>query len=600
LVSALGPDSPAFRRLVPELTALYRRVEDVPEAAVRYREWQSCLAVVYGSPVGDPSLFVRHTYLALIARLIARLFLKPGAIPAGQEALTAIVRGWYFREQGINNFIEDDFFTWPLLPDVAGEGLELVRSLGDTLAAYDFSRAGPDLLQGLYQVLVDPDFRRDLGESCTPRWLTEYLLDEELGLSGGPERSLLDPACGSGAFLSTAIRLITAARLQRGEDPLDVLLLVLDQVMGLDAHPLAVTIARVNCLLALGGLVRRPHPPFLLPVYLSNALLPPDRTGAAGSPGGEAEPVHLVQSGRPGLVFELPDSVAGSLLMLDWLFDRMTNYLAGAQLRAQFQMREDAIRAVLAAFHNYLVAPKPRTPIPDPLSPFAAEVMERTVRRIIELCLDAEDHLWLYILKNQPATVYMVRRKFDLVVGNPPWLPLSGIHDPGYRDRLHDLAMPEYYRPGLQDTGQSSPTDLASLFLARAAELYLKDEGRIALVMPWTALGAQRHSGLSSFSFKGGVWMLKPERVLDMEGVSPLFAGPACVVVARKTARLAPKQAPGEEGSGAARGEPVEPQAGAAAGCPVPGLVLRGALPGRSCSWAEARRVLEVFGVAFN
>jgi methylase of polypeptide subunit release factors len=612
IVAALGPGSPTFRRLFPELLALYRRVEDAPEVAVRYRQWQSYLSIVYGSAVGDPALFIRHTYLSLAARLIARLFLEPGVTLTRPEELAGTVHGGYFREQGIDNFIEDDFFTWLLLPEAREEGLDLVRRLAAALAVYNFRQAGQDMLKGLYEGLVDPETRHDLGEYYTPDWLAEYMLDTELGLSADPGRSVFDPACGSGTFLFTAIRLIAAARLQRGEDPFEVLLHLLDQVMGVDIHPVAVTIARANYLLALGDLVRGPHPPVLLPVYLSNALVLPGSTAATEPLGGYPEPVHTVHTGEPGLVFELPHSVAANPQMLDWLFARLPQYLAGAELRSRVQDREEAIQAVLVAFHNYLVAPKARTPIPEPLSAFAAEVMERTARRLIELCLDGQDHLWVFILKNLPASVYLAQRKFDLVVGNPPWLSMRYVRNPQYRQQVRSLILQEYQLLESQDTHLFTHMELATLFFARGADLYLKDGGRIALVMPRAVLTADQHRRFTAFSFKGGDLTLKLERVLDLEGVSPLFNVPACVLVARK---MPPLTAPGQReaepeeippgpplqrGVGGISDKPLQPPTYQGTTYPVPGLVFRGSLPARNSSWSEVALALERTETSFD
>jgi hypothetical protein len=303
-------------------------------------------------------------------------------------------------------------------------------------------------------------------------------------------------------------------------------------------HPVAVTIARTNYLLALGELVRGPHPPVLLPVYLSNALVPPGSTAQAEPLGGYPEVVHTVYTGQPGLVFELPHSVASSPEMLDWLFFRLNQYLDGAQQRHRFQPREEAIQAVLAAFHNYLVSPKVRTPIPEPLTAFAAEVMERTARRVIELCLDCQDHLWLFILKNLPASVYLAQRKFDLVVGNQ--------------------------------------MGLAGDFLACCAGLYVKDAGWVAAVMA-KETGAQLARPMGSFTL---------ERVLDLEGVSPPFNVPARVLMARKVNPLTASQPPFiKDGPG---GIPVN-----ATTYSVPGVVFRGNVPSRNASWAEAQPALD-------
>lgn len=578
VVVALGASSPTFLHVSPVLLGLFRQVKDMPEVAVRYQEWQSYLSIVYGSAVGDDSLFVRHTYLSLVARLIARFFLEPGAMLTSLEDLGKTIDGEYFREQGIDNFIEDDFFTWLLKsPEIAAEALELARRLAYSLAVYDFGQARQDLLKSLYEELVDPETRHDLGEYYTPDWLAEYMLDTELGLSGNPEQSVFDPSCGSGTFLFTAIRLIVKARLGRGEDELDTLLQVLNQVMGMDVHPVAVTIARANYLLALGDLIKGPHPPVLLPVYLSNALVLPGSTAEREPLGGYPEPVHTVETSEPGVVFELPHSVVSSPEMLDWLFARLPNYIGGAEMRQQMQGQEEAIQEVLNSFHTYLVAPKPRTPIPEPLSGFAAEVMVGTARRLLQLYFEGKDHVWLFILKNIPASIYLAQRRFDLVVGNPPWLSMRYVRNPEYRRQVRSQILREYQLLSRQDTHLFTHMELAALFFARCADLYLNPPsspsyqggdtgGVIAMVMPRAVLTAEQHSRFTSFFFKGGSQVLKLEKVLDLEQVSPLFNVPACVLVARNKQQTH---------------------------YPAPGLVFSGDVPSRNASWLEAGPMLE-------
>src|SRR6185437_2496762 len=73
-------------------------------------------------------------------------------------------------------------------------------------------------------------------------WLAELTLRQ---IEYAPGKSLLDPACGSGTFLFTALRLL-AERGTTGEALVDF---ALDNIMGIDVHPLAVTIARINYML---------------------------------------------------------------------------------------------------------------------------------------------------------------------------------------------------------------------------------------------------------------------------------------------------------------------------------------------------------------
>jgi hypothetical protein len=91
--------------------------------------------------------------------------------------------------------------------------------------------------------------------------------------------------------------------------------------------------------------------------------------------------------------------------------------------------------------------------------------------------------------------------------------------------------------------------------------------------MPRAVLTAGQHRRFTAFSYKGGALTLKLERVVDMEGVSPLFNVPACVLVARK---------------------------GESTTYPVPGLVFRGDVPSRNASWQEAEPPLERSETTFD
>ncbi len=87
-------------------------------------------------------------------------------------------RGGLFREYGIRNFLEGDFFGWYLA--AWDEDIEEALSiLVKRLAEYDpgtlelAPENARDLLKKLYHYLLPREIRHDLGEYYTPDWLAE-------------------------------------------------------------------------------------------------------------------------------------------------------------------------------------------------------------------------------------------------------------------------------------------------------------------------------------------------------------------------------------------------------------------------------------------
>ena len=84
-----------------------------------------------------------------------------------------------------------------MIDDIRKVSLDVLYALSAELQVYDLSAIRQDLLKQLYQNLVDPETRHDLGEYYTPDWLAQLTLQE---IDYRAPQSLLDPACGSGNF----------------------------------------------------------------------------------------------------------------------------------------------------------------------------------------------------------------------------------------------------------------------------------------------------------------------------------------------------------------------------------------------------------------
>jgi hypothetical protein len=113
-----------------------------------------------------------------------------------------------------------------------------------------------DLFGALYQALVPRPVRHALGEYYTPAWLVEHILDQ-LEYHGHPQQRLLDPACGSGAFLVAAIQRVVRRCADNSTCDLrsgTIASQMLANIRGCDSNPVAITAALANYRIAASKL----------------------------------------------------------------------------------------------------------------------------------------------------------------------------------------------------------------------------------------------------------------------------------------------------------------------------------------------------------
>ena len=493
IVQRFGVDSPTFQLAQQTLKRLLSEVETRTDIDVWRGQWRGLLRKVYGSDVADDSLFIRHTYLSQFAKTL--LYAALEGRPTRND-IPLIVTGEAFHRHGVNNIGENDFFAWLLIDEIRKESVDLLLALSAELQVYDLSAIRQDLLKQLYQDLVDPETRHDLGEYYTPDWLAQLTLQE---IDYHAPQSLLDPACGSGTFLFNAIRRL-ADQGFIGQKLVDF---ALNNIVGTDIHPLAVTIARINYLLALSEHLERNNgeaeaPP--LPVFLADALIRPLENR---SPDSVAIPVD----GGNDELFRIPLESAKDADKLTRTIDYMDE---AAELVADpHQTAKLFIRYVQDTYR-------------DLTNPTFRNLWMSNFLLLAKLIDEGRDSIWAYILKNLSRPLVLAEKGFDVVVGNPPWLAYRYINSTIWQDEVKDLYI--YYK--LIDSGDVklfTQMDLSTLFYAHAKDRYLNDDGVLAFVMPRSVLtGAKQHR---PFQRQGMT------RILDVGDVSPLFNVPAAVLI---------------------------------------------------------------------
>ncbi len=146
------------------------------------------------------------------------------------------------------------------------------------LNAFDLSglQHNVDVLGNIYQGVLPRKLRKDLGEFYTDPEVVEYIVRRSgfvEPVEEGRPVTLLDPACGSGAFLVKAADFVRQADKQRGVGAPATLERIRNTLHGLDINHFAVYVADMNMLFSVFDLATEAREPVAFSVHCINSLV---------------------------------------------------------------------------------------------------------------------------------------------------------------------------------------------------------------------------------------------------------------------------------------------------------------------------------------
>lgn len=473
----LGAASPAFALDFAELTAIYQQCKDHTEVRLKRELYSKLLTTALGTNFPNTDrLFIEHSYLVIAAEIIAHAVVgfDPGDPSLGP---TTLVTGQAFASAQIHGVVEADFFDW-LLQGPGGS--EFVRGLARRLRRFMWNNVEHDVLKVLYESVIGSEQRKQLGEYYTPDWLADTMVGEVV--DDPLNQRVLDPACGSGTFVFHAVRryldAADAADIPNGE----ALGGLTRHVFGLDLHPVAVTLARVTYLLAIGTvrLSASDRGPLNVPVYLGDSIQWDKRTDMLTAQGIIIPTADGAELFAGELVF--PES----LLADAGRFDELVTELARRATGRAKGSPAPSIKAVLSLFA---------------VAPADAIIVSATFRIMCDLYDRDRNHIWAYYVRNLVRPLWLSRpeNKVDVLVGNPPWLAYG----------FMTLGMKQNFRKeckarNIWPTSRTARNpDLSAFFVVRSIELYLRSGGRFAFVMPNAVLSRQQYEGFRRADYSG-------------------------------------------------------------------------------------------------
>ena len=508
----LGPVSPAYQRDIDALKQLYTRAAQHETVKVKRRLWHDLLRAALGEIARDNAqmddLFVRHTYLTAVIGMVvqASFGIDIRALAAANPA--DLVYGREFRNAtGLQGVVESDFFAWPA--EVGG--LSLLAAMARRVARFNWleGNAPYDIAALLYETVIPPDERRTLGEYYTPQWLARTMTRE---LVTDPlSQSVLDPACGSGTFITESIANFMEAAHASDLLPSEVFGKLRDAVIGIDIHPVAVHLARAAYVLAARSAIQAAgYTSVTVPIYMGDALQLRYRSGDLFA----EHQITIQVNDDENTELEFPVSLVERPDTFDALMGDVAEYI------------ESGEDPRLALDDHHITDKSER----DMLSATIA-----TIRRLHD---EGRDHIWAYYTRNMARPVALSRYKVDVIIGNPPWINYNQTVDV-LRTELERHSRNTY---GIWTGGRYASTqDVAGLFYARSVDLYLREGGVVGMVLPHSALQAGQYS-----KWRTGAWQSRLgaqtlsvdfgyKTAWDLERLQPntFFPVPSSVVFAK-------------------------------------------------------------------
>lgn len=512
----LGQDSIAYKMASAQMLALWRRISSRPDIDLKRQLWASMLKLVYGRDIDNDALWIQHSFLVIVAKCIALAVLG-----LKEDDPIHVLSGRAIVQANIYGAVESDFFDWVVADE---EGILLVRRIIAHVRRFRLQEVQSDILKVLYESLIDRAERHGLGEYYTPDWLASKVIKN--AVSNPAEQKVLDPSCGSGAFLFHAVRNflreaeeIDFPEADRAEEATRL-------VAGIDIHPVAVIIARVTYLLALAPVLSLRGGAVNIPVYLGDSMQlsisrmltdkeltirvppPPAGEGRSGEP-----------NGTGGEQLDFPETFCRDPALFDKAIERMRSGSEQDMSRPQI---EHAIRRITEQNYKRDTTAEEERAITD---------LGKTYQTMDKLRREGRDTVWAYVARNLSRPLFFSSSSgwANILVGNPPWVAFRHM-SADLQTRFKELAKAERVYVGGKLTTQN---DLCALFTVRAASLYLRPGGKLAFVLPLATLTRGQYE-----KFRTGVFYsvrLRYDETWVMNSdLSPLFPVPACTIFATR------------------------------------------------------------------
>ncbi|TFG25576.1 MAG: hypothetical protein EU529_00765 [Promethearchaeota archaeon] len=441
-----------------------------------FSEWKKHFQLAYHDEEVGKELFLRHSYLSMLLKLILyKEFIKP--VEYSRESYRDLEN--YFELHGISLF-HYDFFRWVI--NVLG----LCDDYFSKLRKMTFEAS--DIFRTIYQEMIIAGVRHRLGEYYTPEPLCKKMVNKSYEVG---ER-VLDSSCGSGTFLIECYKKIDEKfKLKASDEPPPEFFEAINNIFGFDINPIAILTSKANLILYFK---EREHllEKIDINIYLCNSIDPIEFSVDQDINLGSVYKfcVDLIDQEKklniPAEALQKKhissfQAVIKAFYKVWEEFDTYEYTWEAVQRAITNKIREDLLNAVV----------KTRTIT-------IGKILEQFFRELYILKMKDKDHIWLFLLNNIVGIrMVLLQQKMDLIITNPPWLTYKDA-DKRLKENLKKISNEFDINPGAKNI---TNIEEAVVFLYKIPQLYLKNGGKIAFVMPRSILVSSQNEKARRFDY---------------------------------------------------------------------------------------------------
>lgn len=442
------------------------------------------LSLIFRDNIIDPvkeykALFALQTAYAIIVKLIACKVIDKLEYDSSTKSYSDLTKvtaaelqnflenledGYVYRSSNIINLLEGDFFSWYSTKeqwdaDLWETIIKIITCIDEySNFSFEITYEPVDIFKDLYMSIMPKAVRHSMGEYFTPAWLADYVVSEGIKLQQNKNWKAIDPCCGSGTFIIALIKNIVGnVNLYDLSDEQKESLKkkILSSVYGIDINPLSVLSARVGYYLAL-----RPFgdvKDIEIPIYLGDSAITPTKEDVDGI----ACYKYSVSNNKKSFDVILPSR-----------FVEQKNFgkiMASLQSAVKTNNSEILYEMITGKLSNS-----------EKNSKDLITAIQSMSDDLIELHKNNWDGIWIRIATNFMLIARL--QKFDLIVGNPPWVKWE--HLPStYAAKIKELCNVRHI---FSTRGRFGGTQLniCALISNVSASNWLKESGVLAFLMP--------------------------------------------------------------------------------------------------------------------